>query len=66
MVIGASEISTGQQFNGSASRIPNMEIQLNEFENAAFAVFMNLLVRTIVHMKLNLLVPISNVKCSSV
>ncbi|XP_037042669.1 glutamate--cysteine ligase catalytic subunit-like isoform X2 [Bradysia coprophila] len=38
-----------------------MEIQLSDFENAAFAVFMNLLVRTMVEMKLNFLVPISKI-----
>lgn len=38
-----------------------METQPNDFENAAFSVVMNLLVRTILHFKLNLLVPISKV-----
>lgn len=42
-----------------------MELQLNDFENAAMSVFMNLLTRTIVNMKLNFLVPISKVSHSS-
>lgn len=39
-----------------------MELQANDFENAAFSVVMNLLVRTILHFQLNLLIPISKVK----
>ncbi|XP_014785543.1 glutamate--cysteine ligase catalytic subunit-like, partial [Octopus bimaculoides] len=38
-----------------------MEVQLTDFENAAFVVFMLLLTRTIVTFKLNLLIPITKV-----
>ncbi|KAI4225398.1 MAG: hypothetical protein L6R36_003940 [Xanthoria steineri] len=38
-----------------------MEVQMTDFENAAFAVFMMLLSRTILHFDLNLYMPISTV-----
>ena len=40
-----------------------MEVQLTDFENAAFAVFIVLLSRAILHFNLNLYVPISKVGC---
>ena len=39
-----------------------MEVQLTDFENAAFAVFIVLLSRAILHFNLNLYVPISKVR----
>ncbi|KZT29013.1 glutamate-cysteine ligase catalytic subunit [Neolentinus lepideus HHB14362 ss-1] len=39
----------------------SMEVQLTDFENAAFAVFFVLLTRAILHFSLNLYVPISRV-----
>lgn len=39
----------------------SMEVQLTDFENAAFAVFFVLLTRAILHFSLNLYVPISKV-----
>ena len=39
-----------------------MEVQLTDFENAAFAVFIVLLSRTILHFNLNLYIPISKVR----
>lgn len=38
-----------------------MEIQMTDFENSAFAIFMTLLSRTILHFDLNLYMPISTV-----
>ncbi len=38
-----------------------MEVQLTDFENAAYAVFIVLLSRAILHFNLNLYVPISKV-----
>lgn len=38
-----------------------MEVQLTDFENAAFVVFIVLLTRVILSYKLNLLIPISKV-----
>ena len=38
-----------------------MEVQVTDFENAAFAVFTVLLSRAILHFNLNLYVPISKV-----
>ena len=38
-----------------------MEVQLTDFENAAFAVFIVLLSRAILHFNLNLYIPISKV-----
>ncbi|CAI9727417.1 glutamate--cysteine ligase catalytic subunit-like [Octopus vulgaris] len=38
-----------------------LQVQLTDFENAAFVVFMLLLTRTIVTFKLNLLIPITKV-----
>ena len=38
-----------------------MEVQLTDFENAAYVVFIVLLTKTILHLKLNLLIPISKV-----
>lgn len=39
-----------------------MEVQLTDFENAAFAVFIVLLSRAILHFNLNLYIPISKVR----
>lgn len=39
-----------------------MEVQLTDFENAAFATFIVLLSRTILSLKLNFLIPISKVE----
>lgn len=39
-----------------------MEVQLTDFENAAFATFVVLLTRTILSLKLNFLIPISKVE----
>ncbi|KAI3632897.1 hypothetical protein MIR68_008972 [Amoeboaphelidium protococcarum] len=39
----------------------SMEIHITEFENAAFACFMNLVYRTILHFQLNLYIPLSKV-----
>ncbi len=39
-----------------------MEVQLTDFENAAYAVFIVLLSRAILHFNLNLYVPISKVR----
>ena len=41
-----------------------MEVQLTDFENAAFAVFIVLLSRAILHFNLNLYIPISKVHTS--
>ena len=38
-----------------------MEVQITDFENAAFAVFVVLLSRAILHFNLNLYIPISKV-----
>lgn len=38
-----------------------MEVQITDFENAAFAVFVVLLTRAILSMNLNLYIPISKV-----
>lgn len=38
------------------------EVQLTDFENAAFGVFIVLLTRAILTFKLNMLIPISKVK----
>ena len=38
-----------------------MDIQLTDYENAAFAVFIVLLVRTMLYFKLNLYIPLSKV-----
>ena len=38
-----------------------MEVQITDFENAAFAIFVVLLTRTILHFDLNLYVPISRI-----
>ncbi|KAG9390517.1 Glutamate-cysteine ligase catalytic subunit [Carpediemonas membranifera] len=38
-----------------------MDIQLTDFENAAFCVFINLLLRMIIHMELCFLIPISRI-----
>lgn len=42
----------------------SMEIQLTDFENAAFAIFNVLLTRVILSYNLNLYIPISKVGCS--
>ena len=42
-----------------------MEVQLTDFENAAFAAFIVLLSRAILHFNLNLYIPISKVRVSS-
>ena len=39
----------------------SMDIQLTDSENAAFSVFIVLLVRTMLHYKLNLYIPLSKV-----
>ena len=41
-----------------------MEVQMTEFENAAYVVFVVLLTRVILSFKLNLLLPISKVSPS--
>ena len=40
-----------------------LEVQLTDFENAAFAVFVVLLTRAILSFKLNLYIPVSKVMC---
>ena len=40
-----------------------MEVQITDFENAAFAVFVVLLSRAILYFNLNLYIPISKVSC---
>ena len=42
------------------------EVQLTDFENAAFGVFIVLLTRAILTFKLNMLIPISKVSCTKV
>lgn len=42
------------------------ELQLTDFENAAFATFIVLLTRTILSMKLNFLIPISKVETNMI
>jgi glutamate--cysteine ligase catalytic subunit len=42
-----------------------MEVQPTDFENAAFAVFIVLLSRAILHYSLNFYIPISKVRCPS-
>ena len=39
-----------------------MEVQLTDFENAAFAVFIVLLSRAVLHYSLNFYIPISKVR----
>ena len=39
------------------------EVQITDFENAAFGVFIVLLTRAILTFKLNMLIPISKVRC---
>ena len=41
--------------------VRSMEVQITDFENAAFSIFVVLLVRTILHFNLNLYVPIGKV-----
>lgn len=43
-----------------------MEVQITDFENAAFAVFVVLLTRTVLSMNLNFYIPISKVSDCSV
>jgi hypothetical protein len=40
-----------------------MEVQMTDFENAAFAVFIVLLSRAIMSMNVNFYIPISKVRC---
>jgi glutamate--cysteine ligase catalytic subunit len=39
----------------------SMEVQITDFENAAFAIFIALVVRIILNFRLNLYIPISKV-----
>ena len=41
--------------------VRSMEVQVTDFENAAFSIFVVLLVRTILHFNLNLYIPIGKV-----
>lgn len=41
----------------------SMEVQLTDYENAAFAVFIVLLTRAIMNLGLNFYIPISKVRC---
>lgn len=47
--------------NGWRVELRTMEIQLTDFENAAFSIFVALLVKTILYFNLNLYMPISKV-----
>jgi len=40
-----------------------MEVQMTDFENAAFAVFIVLLSRAIITMNVNFYIPISKARC---
>lgn len=47
--------------NGWRVELRTMEIQLTDYENAAFSIFVTLLVKTILYFNLNLYMPISKV-----
>ena len=60
--VGAQEVHGNRWHSGSLTSWPHIQVQLTDFENSAYVVFVVLLTRVILSYKLDFLIPLSKVR----